>query len=360
MTRHRRHVKRFAPPGSAPGTLLPPAPEAAGPPQLSLILFDGEQVVEHTVFSVTEAKAMRRTKSNAWLAIASHHTGTLKELEQHLGIHPLVLEDVVNVGQRPKVEQFADHLFIVVDLVRSGSDGEAEGEQVSLLLFDGLLVTIQERPSDLFLPVKDRLLQGRGMVRERGVDFLAYALLDTMVDTYFPQLEALGDSMDALESALMQRPERTTFEALHTLKRTLLRFRRATWPLREVVDALIRVDAPFVKDSTRLFLRDVRDHTVQIMDVIETFRETTAELADLYLSSMSHKLNETMKVLTIIATVFMPLSFLAAVYGMNFDPDAGPFNMPELRWPWGYPFFWLVALACGGGMLWWFKRRGWF
>lgn len=358
--RRRRHVKRFAPPGTSPGTLLPPMPEAAGPAHLYLILYDGAGAARHDVRSVAEALALQREGATAWLAIASHQTATLEELAEHLGVHPLVLEDVANLGQRPKVEQFDDFLFVVVDLVRRGDNGEAEEEQVSLLLFDRLLVTIQERESELFHPVEERLLQGRGTMRSRGADYLAYALIDAMVDTYFPQLDALGEAMDALEDTLLERPDRAAFEELHALKRTLLRVRRATWPLREAVGALARADTPLVRDGTRVFLRDVGDHTVQIMDIIETFRETTSELADLYLSSMSHKLNETMKVLTIIATIFMPLSFLAGVYGMNFDPAAGPLNMPELGWRWGYMAFWLAILTGGAGMLWWFKRRRWF
>ncbi len=358
--RRRRHVKRFAPPGTPPGTLLPPTPEAAGPARLSLVVYDRDGATQHRVASVEEALSRLREGANGWLAITSHQTAALAQLQTLLGVHPLVLEDILNVGQRPKVEQFEKYLFVVVDLVRRGDNNEAEEEQVSLLLFDRLLVSIQEREGDLFRPVQERLLQGRGTMRSQGVDYVAYALIDAMVDSYFPLLDGLGEEMDALEDALLERPDRTAFERLHALKRTLLRVRRATWPLREAVGALARADTPLVRDGTRLFLRDVRDHTVQIMDIVETYRDTTAELADLYVSSMSHKLNETMKVLTIIATIFMPLSFLAGVYGMNFDPAAGPWNMPELGWRWGYVAFWVTILTAVMGMLWWFKRKGWF
>ncbi len=358
--RRRRHVKRFAPPGTAPGTLLAPIPEAAGPAHLSLVVFHRDGATQQSVASVGAALSQLRAGGSGWLAITSHQTGTLEELQTSLGVHPLVLEDVLNVGQRPKVEQFDNYLFVVVDLVRPGVNGESEEEQVSLLLFDRLLVSIQERDSDLFRPVLERLLQGRGAMRSQGVDYLAYALIDAMVDSYFPLLDGLGEEMDALEDTLLERPDRTAFERLHALKRTLLRVRRATWPLREAVGVLARAETPLVRDGTRLFLRDVRDHTVQIMDIVETYRDTTAELADLYVSSMSHKLNETIKVLTIIATIFMPLSFLAGVYGMNFDPAAGPWNMPELGWRWGYAAFWVTILTAAAGMLWWFKRNGWF
>ena len=362
MTHHhrRRPVKRFAPPGTSPGTLLPPSADAAGPARLSLVVYDAGSATVHAIGSVADALPLLAGASNAWLSNTSHHSAALKELETHFGVHPLVLEDIVNIGQRPKVEQSEKYAFVVVDIVRGNGNGDAEEEQVSLLLFDTLLVSIQEHESELFRPVEERLLQGRGKMRSLGVDYLAYAVIDAMVDTFFPQLEAVGEAIDEVEDQLLERPGREAFERLHILKRKLLRLRRATWPLREAVGALGRADTPLVREGTRVFLRDVYDHTVQIIDIIETFRDMAAELVDLYLSSMSNRLNEIMKVLAIIATIFMPLSFLAAVYGMNFNPQAGPLSMPELNWRWGYPLFWATILASAGSMLLWFKKRDWF
>ncbi|MFZ5788528.1 MAG: magnesium/cobalt transporter CorA, partial [Acidobacteriota bacterium] len=275
-------------------------------------------------------------------------------------VHPLVLEDIANVGQRPKVEDYDRYLFIVVDVLRYNGSATLDEEQITLLLFENLLVTVEERPSDVFRLVEERLRQRKGKMCRMPVDYLAYALLDAAVDHFFPQLEKIGERIERLEDELLDHAGRETLGDLHHLKRDLIRLRKATWPLREMVGTLSRTDSDLVREQTEVWLRDVYDHTVQIIDVVETLRETSGQLVDLYMSSVSNRMNEVMKVLTVIATIFIPLTFIVGVYGMNFDPAAGPLSMPELAWRWGYPAVWVVMIAAALGMVVMFRRRGWF
>ena len=349
----RRLVKRFHPPGTTPGTLAPPVEGAAGQARLSLFTYTAERAVEHPITALSEVASLIPPGEQAWLKIVGHETPVLAELGNHFGVHPLVLEDVANVGQRPKVEEYDTYVFVVLDLMRFDGRGALQEEQLSLLLFENLLISIQERESDLFKLVEERLRAQSGRMRTQRVDYLAYALIDAGVDCYFPTLERVGELIDGVEDVLLEKPNRETFEELHRIKRDLLRMRKATWPLREMVGAIARTNSSLVREGTRVWLRDVYDHAVQIIDIVETFREMTSELADLYLSSVSNRMNEVMKVLTVIATIFMPLTFIVGVYGMNFQ------HMPELSWLWGYPAVWAVMLLVAGGMAWMFKRRGW-
>jgi len=351
-------MKRFSTPGTAPGTVAPPVESAAGPPAITLVAFDADGYEERPLARLDEVPAARAGKK-LWLRIVGHDAALLTQLTERFGVHPLVLEDVVNVGQRPKVEDYGSHLFIIVDTVRR-NDGGYQEEQVSLLLFESLLITVQERASDLFRPIEDRLRGGRGRALAMGLDLLAYTVVDTVVDHYFPVLEQFSDQLETIEESLLESPDQEDLEALYALKRDLLRLRKATWPLREMLSGLGRGDSPLMGPETRLYLRDVHDHTVQIMEVVEACRETATSLADLYVSSLSNRMNGIMKVLTVIATIFMPLTFLAGIWGMNFDTEAGPLNMPELDWAWGYPFALVLMAAVGAVMVVAFKRRGWF
>jgi len=355
----RGEVKRFHPPGTSPGTLAFPTAEAEGRPRLALLTYREGGLREQAPPSLAEVPFPTPAGEMGWLRIVGHSQETLGALAGRFGVHPLVVEDIVNVGQRPKVEEFDSYLFIVLDVVRCRPEGTMEDEQVSLLLFDNLLITVQERESDLFSLVQERLRTGRGKMRGLGVDYLAYALVDAAVDHFFPTLERIGEKIDEIEDELLASPDRTGFERLHGTKRDLLRLRKATWPLREAVAKLARTDGSLIREGTRVWLRDVYDHTVQIIDIVETFRDMTAELVDLYLSSVSTRMNEIMKVLTIIATIFIPLTFIVGVYGMNFNTQTSPFNMPELNWRLGYPAVWAVMLAVAAGMVWMFKRRRW-
>jgi magnesium transporter len=348
----RRHVKRFSPPGTTPGTLVAPSTSEAGA-GLALTTYDENGVSDHRVETAAQVRALLGPGKKAWLRIIGHDTAVLGTLAQTFGVHPLVLEDVVNVGQRPKVEQYDHYLFVIVDVLHFAADGTLEEQQISLLLFESLLISIEERDSNLFKLVEERLRAQGGRMRAQGVDYLAYALLDAAVDQYFPTLETVGEKLDEVEDVLLESADRESFQELHTIKRNLLRIRKATWPLREMVGAFHRTDSDVVREGTRVWLRDVYDHAVQIIDIVETFREMTQELVDLYLSSVSNRMNEIMKVLTVIATIFMPLTFIAGVYGMNFT------HMPELGWRWGYPAVLAVMTAVAVGMAWMFRRRGW-
>lgn len=274
------------------------------------------------------------------------------------GLHQLALEDVVNVHQRPKVENYGDCQFLVARMPIPGGD-RLQTEQLSLFLGRNFVVTFQEGvPGDCLDSVRMQLRGGSPRLLGRGADFLAYAILDALVDSYFPLLESYGERLETLEDDVLGTPGRETIVQLQVIRRDLLTLRRVFWPLREAVAGLLRDHAAGLQDETRLYLRDVSDHTVQLLDLLETYREIAAGLVDLYLSSVSNRMNEIIKTLTIVSTIFIPLSFLAGVYGMNFDP-ASSWNMPELRWRYGYPAVLALMVAVALGLLGWMHRRGW-
>ena len=355
----RRTMKRFHPPGTEAGTLPVPVAAAAGPLTLSLVTFGADSYDERRLARLDEVPGSQPAGVKAWLRIVGHDTALLNQVAERYGVHPLVLEDVLNVGQRPKVEDYGTHLFVIVDTVRR-ADGAYQEEQVSLLLFESVLISVQEHESDLFRPIEDRLRTGRGKARSMGLDHLTYAIVDTVVDHYFPVLDQLNDRLEDVEDGLLDIPKPEDLQLLHSLKRDLMRLRKATWPLREMVATLGRGDSHLMGPETRLYLRDVHDHTVQIMEIIDACRDMATSLTDLYISSLSNRLNGIMKVLTVIATLFMPLSFLASLYGMNFNTTISPYNMPELSWYLGYPFVLGLMAIVALTMLLLFKRRGWF
>ncbi len=282
----------------------------------------------------------------------------IQSLGRVFGLHPLVIEDIVNVHQRAKVEQYADQLFLVARM--AGSPPDHDTEQLGLILGTNFVLTFQEgRPGDPFDPVRERIRKAAGRIRAAGPDYLAYCLLDAVVDGYFPGLEDAGERLEALEDEILAQPGRATFHRVHDLKRELLALRRAVWPLREAIGGLIREQSTLIRDETRLYLRDCYDHVVRIIDFVETYRELGSDLTDLYLSSVSQRMTEVMKVLTIIATIFIPLTFIAGVYGMNFHTDKSPWNMPELEWYLGYPFALLLMAVVAAGLLAYFWSRGW-
>jgi magnesium transporter len=284
---------------------------------------------------------------------------TVRRIADVFGMHVLAQEDVLNPTQRPKVELYGEHLFVVSRMLSIEEDRLAS-EQLSLFLGPGFVLTFQQqRPGDCLAGVRERLRKGLGRLRNQGADYLAWALLDAVVDGYFPVLEGFGERMDALEDGIVEHPASECIADIHQVKRDLLALRRAVWPLRDALASLLREETPLITAETRPFLRDCLDHSVQVMDMIETYREIGSSLMEAYQSSVGNRLNAVMKVLTIIATVFMPLSFLAGVYGMNFHTEDSPFNMPELSWRFGYMFFWALALVCAAGMLVAFRRQGW-
>ncbi|RMF85358.1 MAG: magnesium and cobalt transport protein CorA, partial [Nitrospirae bacterium] len=294
-----------------------------------------------------------------WLDVRRPSPEIVAGVRDRTGIHPLIAEDILNVGQRPKVEEGDGWIMVVGQVFHRAAGGGLEPEQVSLLLAPGLLVSFQEREGDPFDPVRRRIEAGAGRIRAAGADYLLYALFDTMVDHLFPLLEELGEQLEMLEDRLLDNPVREELATLHALRRDLILLRRAVWPLREAASQLARSDHPLIGDATRYYLRDVVDHTVHALDVVESFRDVLTGLYDLYLSSVSNRLNEVMKVLTVIATIFIPLTFIAGVYGMNFNPAASPWNMPELNWRYGYPFSLALMAAVALALAVYFRRRRW-
>jgi magnesium transporter len=280
----------------------------------------------------------------------------LESLGQCIGLHPLVLEDILNTEQRPKIEDYGDYLYIVVKMITypDKADGIAV-EQVSLILGQNFVISFQEGiQGDVFSPVRERIRNEKSRLRKMGADYLTYSLVDSVVDSYFAVLEELGERIEVLEEELIEQPSRNTLHTIHKLKQEMIFLRKSVWPLREVVNFMERGESPLINEGTRIFLRDVYDHTIQIIDTIETFRDMLSGMLDIYLSSISNRINEVMKVLTVIATIFMPLTFLAGVYGMNFE------YMPELKWRWGYPAILLVMLAVAVSMLTYFKKKRWW
>jgi magnesium transporter len=283
----------------------------------------------------------------------------LKRVAVRFGLHKLAVEDVLNTAQRPKIEHFENHFFIVSEMVSSAPGNKLRFEQVSLFLGESFLVTLQEEAGrDVFDAMRARIHSGRGQARRMKADYLAYALLDAMVDGAFPVLESIGDLLEEVEEELLAKPLRGSLRKLHEAKRLLLVLRRSAWPHREIFNTLMRDESGLVSRETQWFLRDCYDHVTQIIDIIESYRDLSSGLMELYLSSVGFRTNEIIRVLTIVSVFFIPLTFLAGVYGMNFKTDL-PANMPELSWPYGYVFFWGLCVAITTGMLVFFKRKRW-
>jgi magnesium transporter len=349
-------IHRRAPRGAPPGTLV--ADPAARRPDVYVIRYGPDEIAEQPVDSIAALRERMGSAPVTWVDVRGlGDLGLIQEIGNLFNLHSLALEDVVNVHQRPKAEEYEDHLFIVTRM--HVEERPPESEQISLFLGKNYVLTFQERAGDCFEPVRERIRKRRGRIRASGADYLAYALLDAVIDAYFPVLERFGETVEVLEELVTSRPGENLVSEIHKVKRDLLASRRAVWPMREMINQLIRDETPLVTDHTRIFLRDCYDHTVQLMDMIETYREIASSLVDIHLSSLSKRMNEIMKVLTIIATIFIPLGFIAGVYGMNFDPEASPWNMPELGWYLGYPFALGLMGLVAAGLVFYFWREGW-
>jgi magnesium transporter len=343
--------KRSPPPGSSPGALAIPA--GAPRPRLHAFVYDAEHVTEHDVTDVETIAQLYTPQQVLWLDVQGLGDEPLiRRLGELFGLHPLLLADVVNVPQRPKVEDYENvHLIVTRTVELNGR--ELDVEQVSIVLGPNFVLSIQERPGDPWNPVRERLRCG-GTIRRLRADYLAYALLDTVVDGYFPMLERLGEDLERLEEEVVTCPGPDALERIHTARRGLVTLRRSIWPLREELAALARDDTGAFSRPVRVYVRDTFDHAVQAVDIVETYRELTGSLMDVYLSTVSQRTNEVMKVLTVVSTIFIPLTFLVGVYGMNFE------YMPELRVWWTYPILWVVMLLIAGGMVMFFRRKHYF
>jgi magnesium transporter len=351
-----RRRRRRPPPGSPPGTLV--VPEEPVCPVVRRIVYDAERIEEHAVPAGDEPAVTPVDGQVLWIDVQGlGDLALVRHLGERFGLHPLVLADLVHVNQRAKVEAYENHLFIVLRMVHQ--DEALWTEQLSVVLGKDFVLTFQERPGDCFDPVRARLRRAQGRLRSRGADYLAYPLLDALIDSYFPVLEHQGELLEEMERDVVEAPEASHISRIRALKRDLLELRRALWPLRDAMAHLLHDEIPLIGTETRLFLRDCADHVFQLMDMVEIDREVASGLIDLHLSSLSMRMNEIMKVLTIIATIFIPLGFIAGLYGMNFDPAVSPFNMPELHWYFGYPMALALMLAVAGGLLAYFRRKGW-
>lgn len=336
--------------------------EATEPPKIYMMDYCESRVVERWIDSVEECVEYLTDDlpSITWIDVQGiGHKPTFERLGEIFKIHPLALEDVVNVPQRPKTDIYKDQHVIIGRMAQIDDQGNLMTEQIAIIFGKGFVLTIQEEPNaDVLEPVRERIRKGRGSMRMGGADYLAYALLDAIIDAFYPVLETLGDKLDDIElDALAGR--RHTARYIHDIKRDLLQLRRAIWPQRELANSLIRDDSPHIQANTRLYLRDTYDHAVQVMDMVETFREIASGLMDVYLSGVSNRMNEIMKVLTIISTIFLPLTFIAGVYGMNFDTEVSPYNMPELKWRYGYPASIAFMVASVSALFVFYWRKGW-
>ncbi|MGD2067079.1 MAG: magnesium/cobalt transporter CorA [Gemmatimonadota bacterium] len=348
----RRQSKK---PGSAPGTLIHTGVRKVEEIRIRLFDYDEEDVHESFLDDIRDVWDLRDTPTTTWVNVDGlHEVGVIEAVGQHYGIHPLILEDILSVGQRPKMEEHEGYLFLVLPMLAWSAEAAAvEEEQLSLILGRGWVFTFQERPGDVFEPVRERIRTANSRLRTRGADYLAYALIDAVVDRYFGILEKIGEVTEELELEVLEDPSQPTMERLHRLKREILVVRRAVWPLRDVSNSLMRAESELVDPQTRVFLRDVHDHTLQVIDTVESLRDVVGGTIDLYLSQVGHRQNEIMKVLTVMASIFIPLTFLAGIYGMNFE------HMPELVLPWAYPTLLGVMVLVALLMLLYFRRKGW-
>lgn len=348
-------------PGTVPGTLY--IERDASPSSIVLIDYSPEKATRVRLKTPEDCRPHLDTESVSWVDVQGLGSeDILLQLGDVFQLHPLALEDVVNVPQRPKIEDYSSHLVIIAQMAMLNEDGSGFWlEQVSFILGKYYLVTVQEEPErDSFDPVRQRIRNDKGAIRKRGVDYLAYALLDAIIDGFFPILENYGERIEAIELEVVSNPTRKTLEKIYQIRRELLALRRAIWPQRDAINSLIRDGSDLISEDVRVYLRDCYDHIIQVLDIIETYRELASGLMDVYLSSVGNKMNEIMKLLTVISSIFIPLTFIAGVYGMNFHPEASPLNMPELNWYWGYPAFWVVIFIVAGTLIYFFWQRGWF
>jgi magnesium transporter len=356
MPRKNRTIKkRSRKAGLPPGTLVHIGEKKAETVRIIYIDYDEQNLQEKQITNIEECFQFKTTPTVTWINIDGlHDVELIEQLGRQFELHPLILEDILNTGQRPKFEDFEKYIFVVLKMLSYNDANQAvEVEQVSLVLGANFVISIQERAGDVFQQVRDRIRGAKGRIRKMGADYLGYALIDAIVDNYFTILEKLGQEIESAEEEVVAEPTENTLQQIHSLKREMISLRKSVWPLRELISGLQRSESDLIKESTGIYLKDVYDHTIQIIDTIESFRDMVSGMLDIYLSSLSNKMNAVMKVLTIIATLFIPLTFVAGIYGMNFK------NMPELEWRWGYAAALLVMAVIAAIMLIHFRRKKW-
>jgi len=347
--------KRSKKAGLPPGTLIHIGKEKTKKTKITLIDYDDKSFTEKEIKEVKQCFPYIDKLTVTWINVDGiENTDNLKELGECFDLHPLTLEDTLNTDQRPKLEDFDSYIYIVLKMLSyNDKNNEVTHEQVSVVFGKNFVISFQELEGDIFDPIRDRIRTYKGKVRKMGSDYLAYLLLDSVVDNYFLILEKISGRIEEIEDELITKPTQETLSIIHSLKTEMLYLRKSVWPLREVVSKLERGEISLIDKNTLIYLRDVYDHTIQVIDTIETFRDILSGMLDIYLSSLSNKMNEVMKVLTIIATIFIPITFIAGIYGMNFK------FMPELNWRWTYPVVWVVFIGIIVFMIFYFKRKKW-
>ncbi|WGM89889.1 MAG: magnesium/cobalt transporter CorA [Candidatus Bathyarchaeum tardum] len=351
-----RFIKKLAKKsGLPPGTPVYVGKKKTIPVKVSCIRYHEEYFEENEEKTIDDCFPLKNKPIVTWINISGvHQLSNIEKIGKNLKTHPLVLEDIMHTGQRPKMEDFEDYLFVVLKMLQyDEAVNETRTEQVSLLLGCNYVVSFQEDEGDVFDLIRDRLRTDRGRIRKMGADYLLYSLLDAIVDNYFMVLEKIGEKIEDIEDDLLKNPTSEVLQTIHQLKRELIFLRKSVWPLREVISRLERWESSLIDKSIDIYLRDVYDHTIQVIDALETFRDVLSGMLEIYLSSVSNRMNEVMKVLTIIATIFIPLTLIAGIYGMNFK------YMPELDSPWGYPMVYVAMFAVSAVMLIYFRKKKW-
>lgn len=351
----RLYKRHLTPPGQPPGTLHYDRTPRVDNVSIQVMDYGPEACQVRTTTDVEDTFRLRDSDTVSWIDVEGlHDTELLNRFGTHFGLHPLVLEDILNTHQRPKLEEYDDYLYLVVRMLAPGANDDGlHSEQVSVILGKRFVITFQEIPGDVFDPVRKRIDAGKGRVRRMGTDYLVYTLIDSIVDNYFLVLEKLAGRIEQVEDSITAGPQPEDLAHVHQLRRELVYLRRTVWPLRDVVVELERSETDMVSDDVRVYIRDLHDHVVQVIESMENFRDVLASLQDLYVSSIGQRTNEVIRVLTIISTIFVPLTFLAGVYGMNFD------RIPELHWRWGYLGFWGASVVVAIGLVFFLRSRRW-
>jgi magnesium transporter len=341
--------------GLPPGTLVYTGEKRDEPVKITYMNYTSDSLEEGEIKSVDECRAYVDRPEVTWINVDGiHDTKIIETIGKAFKLHPSILEDIVETDQRPRMEDFDDYIFVTLKmLVYNEKNREITSEHISLILGPNYLITFQEKRGDVFDIIRNRIRSNKGRIRHAGDDYLAYALIDTIIDQYYVILENIGEVIEEIEVDLMSHPEIETLQQIYYLKREMIYLRKSVWPLREIIGTLDRSESELIKEETSRFLRDVYDHTIQAIDMVETYRDMLSGMLDLYLSSISNRMNEVMKVLTIIATIFIPLTFIAGIYGMNFD------NMPELGWELGYYFIWVIMIIIAVFLVLYFKKKRW-
>jgi magnesium transporter len=352
---HKFRIKRSKKAGLLPGTIVHVGEPNQNPIKINIFQYNAEKFSEISNLDSLPEDLDLNSELITWIEVNGIHDPKLIEsIGNKFSLHPLVSEDIANSTQRSKIEDYENYIFVVLKMIHfDESTNRIKTEQVSLVIGDTFVLMFQENNKDSLDKVRENIRQSKGKVRKNKADYLAYSIIDAIVDNYFVFLEAMGEELELIEHELVSQPNRATLNRIYSAKRSMMTLRRAGWPLRELTGSLARSDSELINHHTKIYLRDVYDHAVEIIDIIENLRDISSGMIDVYLSSMSHKLNEVMKVLTIFATIFMPLTFISSIYGMNFD------YMPELHWQYGYPMILSVMFTAVVGMLYYFRRKDW-